>query len=79
MKAVQTSVTEVEYRLLEEYARKRAKTIKETVREAIRRLVMEDQVSPEDPIFTMPPSSPKTGKSESTSEAHDRSLYGGIE
>jgi len=78
MKTVQTSVTEVEYRLLEEYARKRAKTIKETVREAIRRLVMEDQVSPEDPIFTMPPSCPKTGKSESTSEAHDDFLYGGI-
>ena len=75
MKVVQTTLTEAEHRLLEEYAKKNSKTIKEVLREAIRDTV-EEHVNPADPIFRTPPSSKHTGRQDRASIEHDKYLYG---
>jgi len=75
MKVVQTTLTEAEHKLLEEYAERNSKSIKEVLREAIRSVV-EGSVDPRDPIFTCPPSSKGTGKKDRDSEEHDNCLYG---
>ena len=76
MKVVQTILTETEHRLLEEYARRNSKTIKDVVKDAIRKTVLEDKVNAKDPLFNEPPSSKKTGKKDAGSEKHDLYLYG---
>jgi hypothetical protein len=75
MKVIQTTISEAEHKLLEEYAKKNSKSIKEVVREAIRATI-EGSVNPNDPIFTCPPSSKRTGKKDSGSIDHDKYLYG---
>jgi hypothetical protein len=75
MKVIQTTLTEAEHKLLEEYAKKNSKSIKEVVREAVKATI-EGKVYPDDPIFTCPPSSKRTGKSDRGSEEHDKYLYG---
>jgi hypothetical protein len=75
MKVVQTTLTEAEHKLLEEYAKRNSKSIKEILREAIRTTV-EGTVNPNDPIFLSPPSSKRTGKRDRGSEEHDKYLYG---
>jgi hypothetical protein len=75
MKVVQTTLTEAEHKLLEEYAKRNSKSIKEVLREAIR-ITVEGNVNPNDPIFTNPPSSRRTGKRDRGSEEHDKFLYG---
>jgi hypothetical protein len=74
MRVVQTTLTEAEHKLLEEYAKKNSKTIKEVLRQSIRNTV-EGCVDPRDPIFTEPPSAKRTGKQENISEDHDKYLY----
>ena len=74
MRVVQTTLTEAEHKLLEEYAKKNSQTIKEVVRQAIRSTV-EGSVDPHDPIFAQPPSSKRTGKRDTTSVDHDKILY----
>lgn len=74
MRVVQTTLSEEEHKLLEEYARSRSKSIKEVVREAVRTMV-EGEVSPGDPIFNKPPASRKTGRTDTGSVEHDRYLY----
>lgn len=75
MKVVQTVLSEAEHKLLEAYARRRGKTIKEVVREAIRSM-LKGEVAPEDPIFKEPPAAPPTGRREHVSVKHDEHLYG---
>jgi beta-galactosidase beta subunit len=75
MKVVQTTLTEAEHKLLEEYAKRNSKSIKEVLREAIRTTV-EGNLNSNDPIFTNSPSSKRTGKKDRGSEEHDRYLYG---
>lgn len=75
MKVVQTTLSDSEHRLLESYAARKSKTIKEAVREAIRKIVIEDRVLPDDSLFGEPPSG-KTGKSDDASVKHDFYLYG---
>jgi hypothetical protein len=75
MKVVQTTLTEEEHKLLEEYARRKSKTIKEVVREAVRSAV-EGEVASDEPIFTRPPVSRKSGRRDNGSVRHDRYLYG---
>ena len=75
MRVVQTTLTEEEHKLLEEYARKRSKTIKQVVREAVRSVV-EGAVAPDDPVFSGPPASKGTGRRDRGSVEHDRYLYG---
>jgi hypothetical protein len=76
MKVVQTVLSESEHKLLEEYAARNSKTIKQVVKEAIWNVIVEDRVSPSDPIFANPPSAKKTGKSDNASSKHDFYLYG---
>ncbi|MCL5877832.1 MAG: hypothetical protein M1540_08490 [Candidatus Bathyarchaeota archaeon] len=75
MKVIQTTISEAEHKLLEEYAKKNFKSIKEVVREAIRTTI-EGTVNPDDPVFTCPPSSKRTGKVDRGSIDHDKHLYG---
>jgi hypothetical protein len=74
MRVVQTTLTEAEHKMLEEYAKKNSKTIKEALRQAIRDTV-EGCVDPNDPIFAEPPSSKRTGKRDTTSIDIDKYLY----
>ena len=75
MKVVQTTLSEAEHRMLEEYARRNSMSIKEVVRQAVRATV-QGSVNPNDPIFKCSPSSKKTGKKDLGSEQHDKYLYG---
>ena len=77
MKVVQTVLSDSEHKLLEEYATRNSKTIKEVVKEAIRRTVVENKVSPRDSLFVESPASKKTGRSDDASARHDSYLYGG--
>ena len=76
LKVVQTRLTAQEYQLLAEYATKGELSLQEAVREAVRKLVLEDAVNPDDPVFTLPPGGPVTGKKRRISERHDEILYG---
>ncbi len=76
MKNVQTVLTDSEHKMLEDYAERNSKTIKEVVKEAIRRTVIEDRALPDDPIFVESPSAKKTGKRDDASVKHDLYLYG---
>lgn len=75
MKVVQTTLTEAEHKLLEDYARRKSTTIKQVLREAIRQTV-EGGVVSGDPIFTANPASKRTGKRDTGSIEHDRYLCG---
>jgi hypothetical protein len=74
MRVVQTTLTETEHKLLEEYAKKNSKTIKEVLRQAIKN-TLEGSVDPHDPIFAETPSSKRTGKKDLGSINHDKYLY----
>lgn len=76
VKVVQTQISDTEYAVLSEYAKSRKTTIKEAVREAIRRLTLRDEVDPESRIFKMFPLTRKKGQHEDASERHDFYLYG---
>ncbi len=75
MKVVQTELSEREYALLAAYARRRSESIKNVVREAIRRLVRSEEVDRRDPIFKMGSLVNRTGKTEDLSDRHDQYLY----
>ncbi len=75
MRVVQTTLSEAEHKLLEEYARRNSKTIKDVLREAVRRTV-EGDVDRNDPIFTGQPSSKRTGRKDHGSVEHDKYIYG---
>ncbi len=75
MKVVQTDLTEAEHKLLEEYAKRNSKTIKQVLREAIK-TVVEGKVNADDPIFTGLPALRRTGKKDDRSTNHDKYLYG---
>jgi hypothetical protein len=76
MKVVQTELSDTEHKLLEEYAARNSRTIKEVLREAIRKTVVEDNVSRTDPIFVEPPSSRRKGRKDDASVKPDLYLYG---
>jgi len=76
MKVVQTQVNETEYGLLAAYAKARKTTIKDAVREAIRKLTLPDVVDPSDPVFAMFPLTRKKAKHADAAERHDAYLYG---
>ncbi len=76
MKVVQTTLKNSEYRLLKILAKEKKKTIKELLREAVQMLLENEGINPNDPIFTEPPLVAKGKESESTSETHDKVLYG---
>ena len=76
MRIVQTEVSDTEHALLTEYARAHKTTIKEAVRQAIRRLAIRDEVDSKDPIFVAFPVARKKGRHADASERVDFYLYG---
>ncbi len=76
MRVVQTELSEAEHALLEAYVKARGTTIKEAVREAVRKLALRDEVDPEDPVFRAFPLTAKRGRLRNAAEEHDRHLYG---
>ncbi len=75
MRIVQTELSETEHALLEAYVKQRGTTIKEAVREAVRRLTLPEKVDPEDPIFRAFPLTRKKARITDGSENLDRYLY----
>jgi hypothetical protein len=76
MKVAQTELTETEYRLLQEYAKKKKLTLKELLRQGAMRIALEDEIQRDDPVFTEAPVAKASGKRERTSVEHDKYLYG---
>ena len=76
MKVAQTELTETEYKLLLEYAKRKKLTIKDVLREGALRVALQDEVHSNDPIFVEGPAAKATGKKERTSLEHDKYLYG---
>lgn len=75
MKVAQTELNETEYQLLSRYAEEHKLTVKEALRLAAQRLVLDDQVYPEDPIFKNIERTSKPGKKTQWSVEHDKALY----
>ncbi|RLE94438.1 MAG: hypothetical protein DRN04_03350 [Thermoprotei archaeon] len=75
LKVVQTKLTQLEYRLLREYAESRGLTIAEALREIIRKHVIDDRVYESDPFFTEGPVVKRKGAVEKTSLEHNKILY----
>lgn len=76
MKVVRTQVSDTEYSLLAAYAKAHGTTIKEAVRQAIRRLTLRDEVDPKDPSFGAFPLTQKRARRGDASERSDYYLYG---
>ena len=76
MKVAQTELTETEYKLLLEYAKRKKLTLKDALREGALRVALQDEVQSKDPIFVEGPAAKATGKKERTSLEHDKYLYG---
>jgi hypothetical protein len=76
MKVAQTELNETEYQLLARYAEEHRLTMKEALRIAAQRLVLDDKVYPEDPIFKNVERASKPGKKTRWSVDHDKILYG---
>jgi hypothetical protein len=51
LKVAQTELNETEYQLLARYAEEHKLTMKEALRMAAQKLVLDDRVYPDDPIF----------------------------
>jgi hypothetical protein len=76
MKVVRTTLTEVEYQLLQQYAKSKSVTVNQAIRGAIRKNILDKNVDPQDPLFTETSSSKGTGKKDDGSTKHDFYLYG---
>ncbi len=72
----QTELNETEYQLLARYAQEHKLTLKEALRVATMRLVLDDKVYPDDPIFKNIERASKRGEKTQCSVDHDRVLYG---
>jgi len=72
----QTKLNRTEYQLLARYAEEHKLTVKEALRLAAKRLVLDDKVYPDDPIFKNIDRASKPGKKTQWSVDHDKLLYG---
>ena len=75
MKVAQTKLNQTEYQLLARYAEEHKLTVKEALRLAAKRLVLDDKVYPDDPIFKNIQRASKPGKKTQWSVDHDKALY----
>ncbi len=76
LKVAQTELNETEYQLLARYAEEHKLTVKEALRIAAYKLVFDDKVYPDDPIFKNIERASKPGKKTQWSVDHDKILYG---
>jgi hypothetical protein len=74
MKEIRTTISDAEHKLLKEYAKRNAKSVKAVVHEAIMTTIY-GSVNPKDPLFAFPPSSQQTEKVENGSVDHEKYLY----
>ncbi len=72
----QTELNDTEYQLLARYAKEHKLTVKEALRLAAKKLVLDDKVCPDDPIFKNTYRASKPGKKNNWSVDHDKVLYG---
>jgi len=75
LKVAQTKLNQTEYQLLARYAEEHKLTVKEALRLAAKRLVLDDKVYPDDPIFKNIELASKPGKKTRWSVDHDKVLY----
>jgi len=75
LKVAQTELNETEYQLLARYAEEHKLTVKEALRMAAQKLVLDDRVYPDDPIFRNMEEASKPGKKTRWSVEHDKILY----
>jgi hypothetical protein len=75
LKVAQTELNETEYQLLARYAEEHKLTMKEALRMAAQRLVLDDKVYPDDPIFRNIEGPSKPGRKTRWSVDHDKILY----
>jgi hypothetical protein len=75
LKVAQTELNETEYQLLAKYAEEHKLTGKEALRMAGQRLVLDDKVYPDDPIFRNIQGASKLGRKTRWSADHDKVLY----
>jgi len=76
LNVAQTKLNRTEYQLLARYAEEHKLTVKEALRLAAKRLVLDDKVYPDDPIFKNTERASKPGKKTRWSVDHDKVLYG---
>jgi len=76
LKMAQTELNETEYQLLARYAEEHKLTVKEALRLAAMKLVLDDKVYSDDPIFKNVERASKPGKKTRWSVDHDKVLYG---
>ena len=76
MKVVQTKLSNIEYNLLKRYAESKGITIKDALREIIKKCVLDDKTYNDDPIFKLPPSVKSKGIIDRGSIEHNKYLYG---
>ncbi len=75
LKVVQTELNETEYKLLARYAEEHKVTVKEALRLAAKRLVLDDKVYPDDPIFKNIERPSKPAKKTHWSVDHEGNLW----
>jgi hypothetical protein len=54
MKVIQTEVSDTEYRIIENYVKKRKISIRKLIKEAVMERIMGSQMSEDDSLFTDP-------------------------
>ncbi len=75
LKVAQTELNETEYQLLARYAEEHRLTVKGALRIAAQKLVLDDKVYPDDPIFRNIERASKPGRKTRWSVNHDKILY----
>jgi hypothetical protein len=75
LKVAQTEPNETEYQLLAKYAEEHKLTVKEALRMAAQRLVLDDKVYLDDPIFRNIQRASKLGRKTQWSADHDKVPY----
>ena len=75
LKAVRTELNETEYQLLARYADEHKLIVKEALRMAAQKLVLDDKVYPDDPIFKNIERASKLGRKTQWSVDHHKIVY----
>jgi len=75
LKVAHTELSETEYQLLARYAEEHRLTLKQALRMAAQKLVLDDKVYPDDPIFKNVERVSKLGRKTRWSVDHDKILY----
>jgi hypothetical protein len=75
LKVAQTELNETEYQLLARYAEEHKLTVKEALRMAAQKLVLDDKVYPDDSIFKNIERASNPAKKTQWSVDHDKILY----